>query len=185
MNILVAFIMKIRYLLPLFIAIVYIACKKGVQAPPEDTNIYWGVISVNKNGTPWIALPSVRMHTRFENKLNFSFTHFDENGFKRERCGVFKVPAQPGTYSLHNTSIQVDDSLVGSTLFYTDDDLLLGYYDVLEADSSSFVTITSFDSITKEVRGNFEIIYKVSKYPFPGAPDTIRMQNGIFYTKIL
>ena len=176
--------MKSKYLALLFFGVAFFACQKEPGTPTEEPVTYWGTVSVNKNGNPWTVSPSVSIHTKFENKLNLSFIEFDEYGFKKEKCGIFKVPAQPGTYSLHNTSIQVDDSLVGSSFIFRDDDVQLGYYDVLEADSSSFVTITSYDSTTKEVKGSFDIIFKVAQSPFPGAPDTIRLQNGVFHTKI-
>lgn len=164
--------------------IIIAACQKSPSVP-EAPVVYWGTVGVNKNGVAWAASSSVSIHTKFENKLNISFIQFDKYGFKREKCGIFKIPAFAGTYPLHNTSIQVDDSLVGANFFYNDDDFLLGYYNVLEADSSSFVTIASYDTITKEVKGSFDIIFKVGQRPFPGAPDTIHMENGVFHTKVL
>ncbi|MBK8923611.1 MAG: hypothetical protein IPM81_19315 [Saprospirales bacterium] len=86
---------------------------------------------------------------------------------------------------MNNTFIQTDDGLVGSHYFFNDDDFLLGYYDVLEADSSSFMTILSYDTVTREVKGTFEATYIVKQRPYPGAPDTIRLRNGVFHTKVL
>ncbi len=170
-----------------FIAILLllaVSCKKGSEIP-EEQNPYWGTVTVDKNGVPWTALPSVSISPKFKDKLNFNFTQVDELGFKREKCGIIKVPAQEGAYPLSNTSIQVDDGLVGSNYFFNDYDLLLGYYDVLEADSSSFVTITSYDTLTREVKGAFEATFIVRQRPYSGAPDTIRLRNGIFHTKVL
>lgn len=165
-------------------AVFFYSCKKEIT-PPEEPSVYWGTVHVDKNGVPWIVSPAVSIHTKFKNTINLTFTEFDQYGFKKEKSGMFKVPAHPGTYSLHKTSIQVDDGLVGSNFFFNDDDFLLGYYDVLEADSSSFLTITSYDTVTKEMKGKFEVIFKVTQRPYPGAPDTIRLQNGVFHTKVL
>jgi hypothetical protein len=66
-----------------------------------------------------------------------------------------------------------------------DHDVIYGQYRILESDSSSFVTLISFDSITGEVRGTFDLTFLVEHRPFPGAPDTLRLRNGQFYTRLV
>ena len=83
-----------------------------------------------------------------------------------------------------NTDSQVNDSLVGASFSYWEADLALGYYTVLESDSSSFVTLTSYDPVTKELRGTFDITFIVAHRPYAGAPDTLRVRNGVFHTRV-
>lgn len=175
--------MKPKYLL-LLPVLAILACKKDPPTP-EKPPVTWGTVSAEKNGVAWVASPTASLHTKFPNLLNIGFLIFDPFGFQTEDCGIVKVPAVPGTYALHETSIQENDSLVGANFFYVDYDLILGYYNVLEADSSSFITISSYDPKTGEVKGSFDILFSVAQRPFPAAPDTLRLRKGVFHTKIL
>lgn len=174
--------MKLKYLFALIVY--FFSCKEEIP-PAEEAHVYWGTINVEKNGTTWVASPSVSIHSKLRDRLNLSFTSFDMYGFKNEKCSIFKVPSYPGTYVLQNTSIQENDSLIGSNYFFVDYDLILGYYNVLEADSSNFVTVLSYDTLSKEVKGTFDITFIVAQRPYAGAPDTIRLHNGVFHTKVL
>jgi hypothetical protein len=62
-------------------------------------------------------------------------------------------------------------------------------YNVLEQDSLlNNITITSYDSATKEIKGTFEVSFlmdtTLNKSCNPGALDTVRVRNGEFHTKI-
>ena len=166
-----------------FVLLTLGACQK-IYTCGEDKIEHWGAAGAVRNGVPWIVTPQVLVSRKFPDKLNMSFADLDQCGYIKEQCSIFKVPTYPGTYPLKNSSIQTEDSIVGASYFYVNVDVITGYYPVLEADSSSFVTITSIDSVSQEIRGTFEITFKAERRPH-GAPDTIRLRKGVFHTIVL
>jgi len=176
--------MKIYYLIILS-ALLIISCKKGEKIPIEPSP-YWGEISAKKDGITWTASPYAILNINLNtgNHIDMSFDSITQGGILRESCGLYKVPLIKGTYPVVNTLISKKDSLVGGNFFYTEADILYGSYDILESDSSSFVTLLSYDSITKEVKGEFDLTFIVKYKPYKEAPDTIRLRNGTFHTRI-
>lgn len=173
-----------KYPLLLLIALIlFISCKKNPN-PVEEPSKFWGEASATINGTPWAAQPIAWVNLIYKNNWLFSIASFDQAGILRESLSVIKVPFTPGTYPIVNSDPQINDSLVGADFTYWEADLALGLYKVLESDSSSFVTVDSYDSTTKELRGKFDITFIVAHRPYPGAPDTLRVRNGVFHTKV-
>lgn len=176
--------MKICYRIILGASLV-ISCNKSEKLPIEPSP-YWGEISADKNGEPWMASPYaiININLNRYDIIDLAFHFYDQYGIRRESCSLYKVPLVKGTYPVVNTPISKKDSLVGGNFFYTEDDVLYGSYDILESDSSSFVSLLSYDSIMKEVKGKFDLTFIVINKPYPDAPDTIRLRNGTFHTRI-
>lgn len=73
-----------------------------------------------------------------------------------------------------------------------DGDVLCDFYHIFEPDSlQNFIIITYFNPQTKEIRGKFQATYLIDSNRVatigkcrPDAPDTIRIKNGEFSTKI-
>jgi len=69
-----------------------------------------------------------------------------------------------------------------------DGDVTCDIYYIYEPDSlQNFITITSYNPATKEIGGTFQATYLIdASRPkcVPSAPDTVRIRNGQFYTKI-
>lgn len=160
------------------------SCKKEPKiSPPNDP--HWGEAMAGKNGILWTATPYAAANRNVGYGLDILIDSLDEYHLLRERLSFYKVPIIPGTYLVSNTLPQTNDSLVGSALFYVDVDILYGVYDILEADSSSFITLISYDTVTKEIKGTFDVTFIASIKPYPGAPDTLRLRNGTFHTKVI
>jgi hypothetical protein len=67
-----------------------------------------------------------------------------------------------------------------------DADQPLGGYHILESDSSTnVVSLTAYDTLSKEIKGTFNLSFIVSGRPYPSYPDTIRLKNGQFSGKII
>jgi hypothetical protein len=62
-------------------------------------------------------------------------------------------------------------------------------YYIYEPDSLwNYITVTAFNAQTKEIDGTFQATYLIDPSRMkckPSAPDTIRIRNGVFHTKIL
>lgn len=86
-----------------------------------------------------------------------------------------------------------DNTLTSNYYTLRDDgDIPCDDYNIYEPDSlQNFITITSFNPQTKEIKGTFQATYLIDSARVatkgkcrPSAPDTIRIRNGEFYTKI-
>jgi hypothetical protein len=162
----------------LTIILIQLSCRKD---PPPLPSIYWGTVSFQKNGHLWTGSP---LATIYQNKIGIQIDSVPEAII--EHLSIHKIPISPGTYPIYSTYIQIDDGLSGAYYSYITFDESKGDYDILESDSSSFVTLESYDTITKEIKGRFDLIFTKADPPHPiGAPDTIRMTDGVFHTKVL
>ena len=175
--------MKIQPLIIAFQLIYLTACDK-TQLPTKEELGYWGTITATKNNMAWVGAPISLININHGKGFEIVGDSLDKYGTRREALGFTKVPSQTGTYPLVNTIPQTDDGLVGASYFILDDDVTLGNYKVLVSDSSSFITLISFDSISKELKGTFDITLIVDHRPYASYPDTIRFRNGQFHTRL-
>lgn len=175
--------MKLIYYLCFLGFLTFIACKKEKIIQPSATP-YWGEMSVNKNGVAWAALPVASLNLSAGYGLNIFFDSIDQFNVLQEEVGIYKVPYNPGTYPITYTAIGKNDSLIGAQFLYAQHDLVLGYYDVLTSDTTNYVTLLSYDSVSRELKGTFGITFIATHKPFANAPDTIRLRDGAFHTKV-
>lgn len=174
--------MKIQILILTTLLLSLAACDK--TSPPEDDSPYWGSTTTIKNGEPWSGEPFSFININHGKGFEIIVDSLDKYGIRRESLSFSKVPFLPGKSPLVNTFPQTDDGLVGAHYFILDDDVILGAYTVLESDSSSFITLTSYDSISKELKGVFDVTFIVNFRPNASYPDTMRFRNGQFHTRL-
>lgn len=160
------------------------SCEKESQTS-EQEGPWWGEAAAEKNGNPWEGNPYAVTSKNFPDRLDIFLDSLDGNNLPREALSFYEVPLVSGTYPVLDAPPQVKDSLVRSKFYYLEVDILYGVYKILEADSSSFITITSYDSVSKEVKGTFDVTFITEIKPYSSAPDTIRMRNGAFHTKVI
>ncbi|MFN0214141.1 MAG: hypothetical protein ACKVT2_07780 [Saprospiraceae bacterium] len=158
------------------------ACDKNL--PPADDSPYWGTTEALINGKQWSGEPFSFININHGKGFQIIVDSLDKYGIRREALSFSKVPFQPGKSLLINTFPQTDDGLVGAHYFILDDDVILGNYKVLESDSSSYITLMSYDSISRELKGTFDITFIVDHRPDASYPDTIRFRNGQFHTRL-
>ncbi|MFN0215891.1 MAG: hypothetical protein ACKVT2_16655 [Saprospiraceae bacterium] len=166
------------------LALILTTCKKSNTEIPFPSH-YSGTATVEKNGMLWTAYPFAAVNPRVKNTLNIGLDSLDAFRTLWEKIALLTVPTVPGTYPVLTNDLQERDPIVGASLLYTEADLVYGYYGVLIADSSSFVTLLSYDTISREIIGTFELTMIAFNKPYPSAPDTIRLRNGKFNTKVL
>lgn len=160
-----------------------ISCKK--EPDPVVPPPFWGEASATVDGRFWVAHPTAVVNINHGHGWNIEIDSFNKFGILLQSLSIFKLPFTPGTYPIVITQPQTDDFKVGGDFFYLTSDQADGYYTVLESDSSSFVTMQSYDSITKELRGTFEVtLIAQHKPPYGNPPDTLRVRGGIFHTRV-
>jgi len=74
---------------------------------------------------------------------------------------------------------------VGALYTYKEDDVALADDRVSDTDTTNYIELLSYDSLTKEIKGTFNLRFKVlAKNPSLIAPDSVVLRNGKFHTKI-
>lgn len=168
----------------IYLAIFLISCAKDPQVSIPD-GPWWGEASVQKNGGLWIGKPYAVVAKKFSDKIVINIDSLNNYYLRSKQLYFFNIPILPGIYPIFDNIYQEEDSSVVSKYMYVDVDVLYGTYKVLESDSSSFITITSYDSVSKELKGTFDVTFVKEISPGPNAPDTIRFRNGVFHTKVI
>lgn len=167
-------------------AFIFTGCKKD-----PDKGLYFGSATATLNGKAWKA-GKVRCGINipcYKGKLGFDFIVFNQEGFKRESLSFGKIPIAKGTYSVnpqnYNDLVCRDTVALGGYSTSQDEgDVALDYYNPI-ASANNYFTITNYNERTKELWGSFAVSFKISTRRDPNSPDTIRVTNGNFYTKIL
>ncbi len=101
---------------------------------------------------------------------------------------VHKAVSKQQVYKYDYSFTKIQKLSSGYNTLSDDGDVLCDVYHVFESDSlQNKITITSFDPSSKEIKGKFEGTYVIDKTRIkcvPSAPDTIRVKNGVFHTKL-
>ena len=194
-----------NFFIPMFIfALIIVSCKKEIintQVPDYQYTGYPGDITgLLFNGQPWtlplnwhtqtfglVHLPDTSCNKLFGSIHVESFTGSKEN---RESIGISSIPVKRGKFIFPTeadiTLPTCSPVLIAAIfLFEADGDAIAGIYTRLPNVESS-VTISSYDTISGDVRGTFDITF-LKHYKTPGYynnyPDTVRFNGGQFHTK--
>lgn len=150
------------------------------------------------NGKPWLEPASWSQYAfggiyysdtcRFTPVGGIAIISFTEDPFIRESFGVSFIPLKVGRYLIKGKVTPCDTLLFAALeLYAADGDAGAGLYKRLESVESS-ITIDSYDKITGNVSGSFDITfvkdYKSAGY-FDNYTDTVRFNGGTFKTKWL
>jgi hypothetical protein len=166
--------------------LVICSCKKDKSDP-----FYFGTASMTLNGKVWnaskVRCVAIKNHICNPDFLSLDFEVYNEQGFLRESLDFKNIFKELKTYYLwpNAFSTSCKDSLPACT-YYTigaDGDVILDVYNTLP-NSGSFIRIDKFNNDTKEMEGVFSFDLLIYSRYNPTAPDTLRVRNGQFYTKI-
>jgi len=171
------------YTLFSFVSILF-SCKKDIGSdkpmlPPD----YWGESTASQNGLPWRADPVCWVDLIDHTTLVIELDSFVNNSFLKESLTFQEVPAAVGNYEVFKWT-SPDDGKVDIVLSYWEHDVPLGVYHALEGSNNNRLSIESFDTISKEIKGAFDLTLIVVHRPYPTAPDTIRFTNGKFHGRL-
>ncbi|MDQ6758199.1 MAG: hypothetical protein M3004_14850 [Bacteroidota bacterium] len=166
---------------------IFAKCKKN---PPEEQ--YYGYAKAEINGT-MINFNKVKgiLLYALEDSIALSFERWD-GLILRESISILKIfKGTNAAQRIYKYDYSVNRLARLSSGYYTfrdDGDVGCDTYNIYEPDSSqNKIIITSFNSQTKEIKGTFQATYLIDQTRPKcrlSAPDTIRIRNGEFYTKI-
>jgi len=160
------------------------SCKKEEDTTPELDEIYTGVTTALQDNNDWMADNYAFIDLIEENGINLIVTVLINNILIVEKLVIRRIPFEVGTYPVVKRSTDVDKILISSSFFITSGDEPIADYSILESDSSSFVTLKSYDEATGELDGTFDLTFKIDT-PVAGYPDTIRFRDGVFDATIV
>ena len=164
-------------------SVTIISCKKeNTGETPKFPPNYWGEASAQKNGIIWKAAPVCQTNFNNNNTSTIEIDSFINGSFLTESLMFQEVPLAIGTYDVFK-STGVDNGVLDSHLYFWESDVPLGLYHVLEGFPNQ-LTISSYDTTSKEIKGAFTLTLLVDHRPYPGAPDTIRFTNGQFHGRL-
>lgn len=168
---------------------VFAKCKKEI---PDQEGNYFGYAKAEINGVV-VNYNKVRgtLLYNLEDSISLNLEKWDGLILK-QAIGIqkiFKRTNSPQRVYPHDYSAVRIEKLSSSYNTLRDDgDVLCDVYNVYQPDSlQNYVTITAYNSQTKEIRGTFQATYLIDTSRvkcYSNAPDTIRIRNGEFYTKI-
>lgn len=189
---------NVLYILALLLTLVN--CKKNqipVDAPldPVDTiqthidtsNMELGKCFVLKNSEQWnvpFKCTYYRKDTTF--RIDADILH---SNLLEEHFMLRDIPCRPGRYSIEffPSLAGLNNGLPESFFSYTYElDQPVGSFLIDTTRTDHFVEVTQYDSLTKTVKGQFQVFLgkKPSSVPFSGVPDSIFMTEGKFHLKI-
>jgi hypothetical protein len=152
---------------------------------------YWGTASVQFNGSNWVA-EKVRC-SNASNCLPLRMFHLQLNkysveGFLRESIVFTRIPLVVGRHKLELNLTENNCNSGPHALYATsadDGDVTKDIY-LLDTTFNNYIDISLYNEKSGELKGRFDLLLLVRPPRFDAlAPDTLRLRNGLFHTKLL
>jgi len=174
---------------PFLILLLFIACNKN-----KNEFKYYGTASAMFNGNSWKATKVMcGIATQcYKGKLYFRFEVYNDHQELRESLVFSNIPLAKGMYIIYPANFGAQQDCNKNEAFSSyitsqaDGDVILDSYDALPS-AANYFTIEDYNERTKKLSGSFSVTYKIfSRSLTPHtSPDTIKVTNGRFDTKIL
>lgn len=151
---------------------------------------YYGAADAKLNGREWKAtkVRCISNQPCYNGKLGFELLRSNSQGFLREIIHFGNIRPLISRFQLEprNDYNSCNDTLYASFGTLTDDgDVTEDAYEIIDG-PHNFLTIDYYNENTKVLAGTFELAFKKIPRPStPHTPDTIRITNGRFLTRVL
>jgi hypothetical protein len=167
----------------IFLVVYLVSCKQPI-VEPQIPDIYWGECTATLNGESWESYPYSKMMLDRTNFIGIAGNRYNASNLLIEQLNIINIPLAVGTYPLDHLNSQDNPCALYS---YTHVDVDLADYFIEEGvPAKGSVTLTEYDSLSREVKGYFDcVLYLVDNSGKPDAPDSLVFKNGYFDTKIL
>jgi hypothetical protein len=190
-------IMKTKYITSfLFASLFFNSCKKDEPILVKS----WGTLSVEFNKDKGYF--SNQIYAGIENRcdgqlMDINMSRYDKNSYPYP-TDVFilnSIPIKKGIYKLKDSTMEPEckdiPSITEVLTIYTreeSDSPIQRYKVVNSPKENNYLQIDEYNKDTREIKGRFQIVLVVTRFPKPRGnydPDTIRLTNGVFHTKVL
>jgi hypothetical protein len=171
--------MKNHYLALAYCLLACLSCEKEkvVLEPDSHTGKSTAII----NGHFWNA--KTLAYKNLQGLPVFNLQIDSTNEFNRifEVISIANIPNKVGKHRLLKDDFLTQTDILSGTFLYTDADLILALYKVIETDSvHNFINITKLDTATNSITGTYELSLIAFDTSRVGYPDTINVRNGVF-----
>ena len=176
------------FIIVLFFSICLWTCSKDdpviIYEPGPQTD---GWATGLKSGQEWEASGFARKHGEDSTFIGLNFVTYNQEGSLRENYATNEIPLKPG-YTIVKYSLRdLGDNYVGSfaSILGSDGDLLEASYRT-NNDKEGFIKITSVDTISNMVAGEFELFFiQKTSYNDSHHPDKLELTQGYFEVRII
>ena len=190
-----------RYICCFLLAVLTITCKRDVgfdpQPPLQYGIYYWGEVEGRRNNVPMLnprilaALYSNHPRKACDrDKFSISIREFDDSGCERLSLNLGDMPRKVGTsaqFQYRLNAVRCHPQLFPHVALYLlNCDIYLGSY-LVDSLKRSELTISAFDTVSREVRGSFKLHFKLNERPNQTVlktPDSLYYE-ATFKTKLL
>ncbi len=179
-----------NYLLLFLLTTVFVGCmSKAITPKPPGVYSadYWGVASAQRNGQE-LQNPRIWAVTRTAcnaHAFDVFITEFTDQGEEIVTFNFVNIPQRVGTlkqFKADYRNLFCSTDTVGSTLTAK---VRAGFSGTYKPCSwGNQLTITSFDSVRKEIKGTFFLRMSVDERRSGTGPDSINIKRGEFHTKL-
>jgi hypothetical protein len=166
--------------------IVLFACKKKEEPLPALDPIYMGEATGLKNGKPWQSYSRLFLSYGNNPKYALEFDSLYYNSYLLETLSFSNFSLQPDTCRLfrsNSENLKNRGDSVLTALSYLEHDVTIGSYQLCESANNQLI-IESYDTVTQQMKGRFELTFIVAERPYPSEPDTVRYTNGRFDARL-
>ena len=144
-------------------------------------NTYWGSASAVVNGETHVC-KSAALITKDRLVLLLQYDVVPE--YRRHLISIDRLPKLEGEYLLPDRTPLWDDQPENVSFGWFSGDAVVAFYDLL-VDSNFMLNVEHLDTITGDISGTYSGIFvKESPLEQINGPDTVRIEHGVFKTKI-
>ena len=163
---------------------IYLLCVPflfGSSCGKDDLGINRKMIG-QLNGERWEAKGNFTYNLPYNIGLDVRFEVYNNSGELREKLLLYKVPLEVGNHILSETTVDLQDNLVGAVYrtFSDDGDVIKDSYRLYNP-SENTVVITEADTTKNILKGEVNATFLVDPLDREDTDiDTIRIENGLF-----
>lgn len=158
-------------------------CEKSANPYPDLPEEYWGTATAKLNGKEWTADCASFIDKENPGHWSLSFSVFKNNYYFLGGLSFYNVTAQTDSSDVTKYIFEEKGGVRGYYSLF-DADTALGDYHILNDAEPNYFTVDSYDSVSREIKGRFEVTFLVNHAPDANAPDTVRFTEGKFHARL-
>ncbi len=159
------------------------SCKKDKVKYPDFPEGRWGTAEAKRNGEDWAGACYSRFDAENPGFFGVNFGVYNNNYYYLGSLSFSNIPPQVGSYVVTKRVLWEYEGARGYYSIF-DIDVPLGDYNIINGAESNYIAIDSYDTVSREIKGRFEVTMLVNKRPSADAPDTVRFTQGTFHTRL-
>jgi len=177
--------MKIRFLIS---ALILLSAASGCKKDDESRQFQnwlpgpmtFGKITAMRDSDVWKASCYAAESKAGDGFFYFIAGTWDEDGAAKEEIGIEPIPLKTGQFPVKYKPVALSlDGRCLATFALLDDDLILATY-LPDSSFVNYVEVTEYDSLTRVVKGIFDIHFTAANEAYKPWPKTVHFSNGAF-----